>query len=406
MWRVYKISGRGESRDREFLESAFQKLLLNFTWWVNRKDQDGHNLFSGGFLGLDNIGIFDRSKPLPTGGYLQQADGTAWMGFYCLTMLAMALELSHENSAYEDMASKFFEHFISIADAINHFDGTGLWDETDGFYYDHLRVDGSRQVLRTRSMVGLIPMLAVEVLEDSQVEKLKGFGKRMKWFLKNRPDLARLISWCARSDEQMSTLLALPNRERLERLLRRVLDETEFLSPHGVRSLSAVHRENPFRVEIGGQAYSVEYAAGDSPSWMFGGNSNWRGPVWFPINYLLLEALERYHHFYGDTFAIECPTGSGVRMNLDEVARELSRRLAKLFLPDASSGERPCHGGCRLHGADPHWKDLVLFHEYFHGDDGRGLGASHQTGWTALVARCIEDLAGHPTEQGPPPRIA
>ena len=405
VWRVYKISGRGESRDREFLESAFQKLLLNFTWWVNRKDHEGHNLFSGGFLGLDNIGIFDRSKPLPTGGYLQQADGTAWMGFYCLTMLAMALELSHENSAYEDMASKFFEHFISIADAINHFDGTGLWDERDGFYYDHLRVNGSREVLRTRSMVGLIPMLAVEVLEDSQVEKLKGFGKRMKWFLKYRPDLARLITWCARSDEQMSTLLALPNRERLERLLRRVLDETEFLSPHGIRSLSAVHRESPFSVEIGGQTYSVEYAAGDSPSWMFGGNSNWRGPIWFPINYLLLEALERYHHFYGDTFAVECPTGSGIRMNLDEVARELSRRLAKLFLPDVS-GKRPCHGGCRLHGADPHWKDLVLFHEYFHGDDGRGLGASHQTGWTALVARCIEDLAGHPTEQVPPPGIA
>ena len=245
MWRVYKISGSGESRDREFLESAFQKLLLNFTWWVNRKDHEGHNLFSGGFLGLDNIGIFDRSKPLPTGGYLQQADGTAWMGFYCLTMLAMALELSHENPAYEDMASKFFEHFISIADAINHFDGTGLWDERDGFYYDHLRVNGTREVLRTRSMVGLIPMLAVEVLEDSQVEKLKGFGKRMKWFLKYRPDLARLITWCSRSDEQMSTLLALPNRDRLERLLRRVLDETEFLSPHGVRSLSAVHREQP-----------------------------------------------------------------------------------------------------------------------------------------------------------------
>jgi hypothetical protein len=247
-------------------------------------------------------------------------------------------------------------------------------------------------------------MLAVQVLEDSQVEKLPGFRKRMKWFLKYRPDLARLITWCTRSDEQMSTLLALPNRDRLEQLLRRVLDETEFLSANGVRSLSAVHRENPFRVEIGEQFYSVEYSAGDSPSWMFGGNSNWRGPVWFPINYLLLEALERYHHFYGDSFVIECPTGSGVLMNLDEVARELSRRLARLFVPDAS-GARPCHGGCSLYATDPHWRDLVLFHEYFNGDDGRGLGASHQTGWTALVTRCIEDLAGHPTEQNPPPGI-
>ena len=242
------------------------------------------------------------------------------------------------------MASKFFEHFISIADAINNFDGTGLWDETDGFYYDHLRVNGSRQVLRTRSMVGLIPMLAVEVLEDSQLEKLRGFGKRVKWFLKYRPDLARLIAWCTHSDDRISTLLALPNRGRLERLLRRVLDETEFFSPHGIRSLSAMHRKKPFCVEIGGES-TPEYAAGNSPSWMFGGNSNWRGPIWFPIDYLLLEALERYRHFYGDTFSIECPTGSGVSMNLDEVARELSRRLANLFLPDAL-GTRPCHGGC------------------------------------------------------------
>jgi hypothetical protein len=391
-WRVYKIADARGFRDREFLESTFQKLLLNFTWWVNRKDQLGQNLFSGGFLGLDNIGVFDRSRPLPGGGHLHQADGTAWMGFYCVTMLAMALELAKENSVYQDMASKFFEHFIAIADALNHFDGTGLWNEEDGFYYDHLRMNGSRHVLKTRSMVGLIPMLAVELLDLEEVQKLTGFSRRMEWFIANRPDLARHMSWCDRSTNQKISLLALPSRERLERILVRLLDEGEFLSPHGIRSLSAAHAKAPFTFEVAGEKFTVPYTPGESTSGMFGGNSNWRGPVWFPINYLLIEALERYHRYYGDGFKVECPRGSGIFLHLGEVANFLSCRLTSLFTPDAS-GARPCHGGDPRYATDPHWKDLILFHEYFHGDTGRGLGATHQTGWTALVTRCIEDLA-------------
>lgn len=391
-WRVYKIADARGFRDRAFLESTFQKLLLNFTWWVNRKDERGQNLFSGGFLGLDNIGVFDRSRPLPGGGHLHQADGTAWMGFYCVTMLAMALELARENPVYQDMASKFFEHFIAIADAINHLDGTGLWNEEDGFYYDHLRMGGDRHVLRTRSMVGIIPLLAVELLNDAHISLLPGFKRRMEWFLENRPDLARHISWCAHSSEEKVSLLALPSRDRLRRILARLLDEKEFLSPHGIRSLSAAHTDTPFVFECHGERHTVAYAPGESPSGMFGGNSNWRGPVWFPINYLLIEALERYHRFYGDDFKVECPVGSGVMLDLSEVAHFLSCRLTQLFTPDAS-GARPCHGGDTRYASDPHWKDLVLFHEYFHGDTGRGLGATHQTGWTALVTRCIEDLA-------------
>jgi hypothetical protein len=341
-----------------------------------------------------------RSKPLPTGGHLQQADGTAWMGFYCLTMLAMAVELAQENPAYQDMASKFFEHFTAIADAINHFDGAGLWDETDGFYYDHLRVNGSRQVLRSRSMVGLIPLLAVEILDDRKLEKLGGFRRRMNWFLKYRPDLARLIAWCEHADDRPTTLLALPTRDRLERILRRVLDESEFLSPFGIRSLSAVHRDRPFQFALNGETHSIAYAPGESPSWMFGGNSNWRGPIWFPINYLLIEALERYHHFYGGHLTVECPAGSGIRLPLDEVARHLARRLASLFIP-GSDNSRPCLGPYERFASDPHWRNLVLFHEYFHGDTGRGLGAAHQTGWTALVTRFIEDTAvGGSTSRG------
>jgi hypothetical protein len=390
-WRVYKISGQRGARDREFLEGVFQKLLLNFTWWVNRKDAEGNNLFQGGFLGLDNIGVFDRSKPLPTGGFLQQADGTAWMAFYCLTMLAMALELAQENPVYEDMASKFFEHFVGIADSINHLGGNGLWDEADGFYYDQLKLDGQMIPLRTRSLVGLMPLIAVEVLEQEQIDRLPGFAKRMKWFLEHRPDLARSITFASPCPHHEHRILAIPSRERLERTLRYMLDETEFLSPYGLRSVSRVHREHPYVFRVGGDEHRVDYTPGEGNTYLFGGNSNWRGPIWFPINYLLIEALERYHHFYGDALRVECPTGSGTMLSLKQVAQELSRRHARLFLPDAS-GARPCHGADTRYAGDPHWNELALFYEYFHADTGRGCGASHQTGWTALATRCLESI--------------
>ena len=395
-WRVYKIAAQAGQRDRDFLESVFQKLLLNFTWWVNRKDAHGKNLFAGGFLGLDNVGVFDRSKPLPTGGTLRQADGTAWMAFYCSTMLHMALELARDGGrilpAYEHMASKFFEHFVQIADAMNTVGGTGLWDEADGFYYDEIQFDHSEEPLKTRSMVGLLPLIAVEILEEESCRALPGFWKRLNWFLENRPDLSRHISYCERGHTHGRRLLAIPSRERLERVLRYLLDENEFLSPHGVRSLSKFHERQPFEFHAGGEVHRVDYVPGESNTWLFGGNSNWRGPIWFPVNYLLIEALERYHHFYRDHLKVECPTGSGRYMDLREVARELSRRLASLFLP-GNSGRRPCHGEDARWSADPHWRDLVLFHECFHGETGRGLGASHQTGWTALVLRLVEDLA-------------
>jgi hypothetical protein len=394
VWRVYKMTGARGQRDRLFLERAFQKLLVNFTWWVNRKDPEGRNLFAGGFLGLDNIGVFDRSRPLPTGGHLEQADGTAWMAFYCNTMLSIALELASEDPAYEDIASKFFEHFIGIADAINTLGGSGLWSEDEGFYYDQLHVDGRHIPLSVRSLVGIIPLIAVEVLEERTIEKLRGFRRRMQWFLDNRPDLARHIACMLprTGDEGEHRLLSIPSRGRLERVLRYLLDETEFLSPHGIRSVSRVHAERPYLFDAGGATYAVDYVPGESNTGLFGGNSNWRGPVWFPINYLVVEALERYHHFYGDDLTVECPVGSGRRMNLREVARELARRLGSLFLP-GPDGRRPCHGDDSRYAEDPHWKDLVLFHEYFHGDTGRGVGASHQTGWTALVLRAIEDTA-------------
>jgi len=400
-WRVYKMTGARGQRDRIFLSRVFQKLLINFTWWVNRKDTEGNNLFSGGFLGLDNIGVFDRSRPLPTGGFLEQADGTAWMGFYCATMLSIALELARDNPATEDLASKFFEHFVAIVDAMNTLGGTGLWDETDGFYYDQLQVDGRGAPLRIRSIVGLIPLLAVEVLEADSMERLAGFSKRLQWFLENRPDLARHISYMAQADgSHGDRLLAIPARDRLERVLRYMLDENEFLSPFGIRSVSRVHLDHPYVLHVGGEEYRVGYLPGESDTGMFGGNSNWRGPVWFPINYLLIEALERYHHFYGDDLRVECPTGSGRWMNLREVAQELANRLARLFLPDAQA-RRPCHGEDDRYANDPHWRELVLFHEYFHGDTGRGLGASHQTGWTALAIRCIEELARTRSLAGP-----
>jgi hypothetical protein len=386
-WRVYKISAPRGSRDINFLESVFHKLLLNFTWWVNRKDTEGNNIFSGGFLGLDNIGVFDRSKPLPTGGYLQQADGTAWMGFYCLTMLSMALELAQTRPAYEDMASKFFEHFVAICESTNTLGGTGLWDEEDGFYYDQLKIDGKTIPLKTRSLVGLLPLVAVEILEEERLERFKGFVNRMQWFLKYRPDLAGLIT----IDNKLGhnhRLLAVPTRDRLCRILRYLLDENEFLSPFGIRSLSKIHATKPYIFRADGREYRVDYVPGEGNTHLFGGNSNWRGPVWFPINYLIVEALERYYHFYGEDLKVECPTGSGILMNLQQVASEIVRRLVSLFLPDGQ-GRRPCHGQDRRYASDPHWKDLVLFYEYFHGETGRGCGASHQTGWTGIVSRMM-----------------
>jgi hypothetical protein len=386
-WRVYKISAPRGSRDIDFLESIFHKLLLNFTWWVNRKDTEGNNIFSGGFLGLDNIGVFDRSRPLPTGGYLQQADGTAWMGFYCLTMLSMALELAQTRPAYEDMASKFFEHFVAICDSINSLGGSGLWDEEDGFYYDQLRMDGKAIPLKTRSLVGLLPLVAVEILEEEQIQKFKGFRRRMEWFLEHRQDLAKLIT-IDNEDGHIHRLLAVPTKERLCRILRYLLDENEFLSPFGIRSLSKIHLASPYIFNADGHQYRVDYVPGEGNTHLFGGNSNWRGPVWFPINYLLVEALERYSHFYGDKLKVECPTGSGVLKNLQQVANELAHRLTLLFLPD-SQGRRPCHGQDLRYASDPHWKELILFYEYFHGETGRGCGANHQTGWTGIVARLM-----------------
>jgi Glycosyl hydrolase family 63 C-terminal domain len=395
-WRVYELSGAHGQRDRPFLESVFQKLLLNFTWWVNRKDAEGNNLFQGGFLGLDNIGVFDRSNPLPNGGLLQQSDGTAWMAFYCLTMLSMALELAQENSVYEDLASKFFEHFVRIADAMNNLGGTGLWDATDEFYYDQLKLNGQVIPLRSRSLVGLLPLIAVEILEEEKIQRLPGFWKRMKWLIENRPDLARLITWCEPCpDNRQLRMLAIPSRKRLESVLRYMLDESEFLSPFGIRSVSAVHREKPYIFRAGNGEYRVDYSPGEGTTYLFGGNSNWRGPIWFPINYLLIEALECYDHFYGEALKIECPVGSGRSLTLNEVATELSRRLTSLFLPN-SGGSRPCHGGDQRYAQDPNWRDLVLFHEYFHAETGRGCGASHQTGWTSLVLRCLEHVSPKP----------
>ena len=391
-WRTYKMTGPRGGRDREFLSRCFQKLLINFTWWVNRKDEEGQHLFSGGFLGLDNIGVFDRSRPLPTGGHLEQADGTAWMAFYAGTMLGIALELSRDNHATEDMASKFFEHFVAIADAMNNLGGMGLWDEEDGFYYDQVHIDGRSRPLKVRSLVGLIPLFAVGVLEMEHVAALPGFKKRLDWFLGNRPELARQIAHVVTKDGgHEHLLLAITSRERLVRVLRYLLDESEFLSPYGIRSLSRVHEKRPFVVNFGGMEYRVDYAPGESDTGLFGGNSNWRGPIWFPVNYLLIEALERYHHFYGDTLKVECPVGSGRMMDLQQVADELRRRLASIFLPDGT-GRRPCHGDETRYATDPNFKDLVLFYEYFHADTGRGVGASHQTGWTALAGRLVEEL--------------
>ena len=390
--RVYQIERRMTGRaDRGFLESVFHKLMLNFTWWVNRKDASGRNVFQGGFLGLDNIGVFDRSMKMPPGFVLEQADATSWMGMYCLNLLEIALELSRENKSYQDVANKFFEHFLHIAKAINNADdGPGLWDEEDGFYYDSLSEQGGkRQPMRVRSMVGLIPLFAVATLEADAFERFPEFGKRVRWFLANRPELADGIASIHDKGSASRRLLSLLDRERLVRVLERLLDEEEFLSPYGVRALSRAHRGRPFVIQVGGMTHRIDYEPGDSRSGMFGGNSNWRGPVWFPVNYLLIEALQRLHYFYGDSLRVECPKGSGKFLNLWEVSAELSRRLVSLFVR-GEDGRRPAHGNVERLQRDPHFRDNVLFYEYFHGDSGCGLGASHQTGWTALVAKLLQ----------------
>lgn len=392
-WRVYKIEKRVRGRaDRGFLERVFQKLLINFTWWVNRKDPNDLNVFEGGFLGLDNVGVFDRSAPLPAGGHLEQADGTSWMGAYCLNMLAMALELSREDRVYGSVASKFFEHFIYITQAMNDLGGEGiaLWDEDDGFYYDVLHLpDASRCFLKVRSTVGLAPLLAVETLEPEMLVNLPHFRERVQWFLENVPAAARHIDMSQKSPNGPRRLLSLVSRERLLRVLKYMLDENEFLSPHGIRSLSRFHLDHPYTLQMMGNEYRVGYEPAESRTGTFGGNSNWRGPVWFPINFLIIEALQRFHYYFGDELQVEFPTGSGRKLTLWQIAAELSRSLSSIFLRDGN-GHRPVCGSNEKLQGDPYWRDLVCFFEYFHGETGVGLGASHQTGWTALVAKLLE----------------
>ena len=391
--RVYKIEKRRRGAgDVAFLERVFHKLLLNFTWWVNRKDAEGLNIFQGGFLGLDNIGVFDRSAPLPTGGHIDQSDGTAWMAMYCVNLLAIAMELAGHDPAYEDVASKFFEHFVYIIRAMNDLAGEGieLWDDEDGFFYDVLHLsNGDHRRMRVRSMVGLIPLVAVEVLEPKCVDRLPGFKRRMQWFIDNREDLRPYVHETPVPGQGPRRLLAVVHQTRLRRILRTMLDEAEFLSPHGIRALSAVHRNHPFVMQTNGMEHRVDYEPAESRSDLFGGNSNWRGPIWFPVNFLLIEALQKFHHYFGDDFTVECPTGSGRMMHLWEVSADLSRRLSRIFLR-GPEGRRPCYGGAEIFQRDPHWRDLLLFHEYFHGDNGTGIGASHQTGWTGLVAKLLQ----------------
>ena len=390
--RVFQIDRKMHGKpDLKFLERVFHKLLLNFTWWVNRKDAAGSNVFQGGFLGLDNIGVFDRNRPLPTGGRIDQADGTAWMAMYSLDLMKIALELALHDDVYEDIASKFFEHFLHIAEATTRIGGSGLWDEDDRFYYDWLDLpNGAGKIpLRVRSMVGLIPLFAVEVLEPDLLERLPSFRRRLEWFLDHRPDLHALVSHWEVGGVGNRRLLSLLRGSRMKALLRRMLDEEEFLSPYGVRALSRIHQREPFRFEHDGARSDVRYTPAESDTTLFGGNSNWRGPIWMPLNYLLIESLQRFHHYYGDDFTVECPTGSGRMLTLLEVADELGRRLIRLFTRDAD-GRRAVFGDCRKLQDDPHFRDHILFYEYFHGDTGRGVGASHQTGWTGLVAKLIQ----------------
>ena len=390
-WRVFQIDrkARGDSGDVAFLERVFHKLLLNFTWWVNRKDAEGRNIFQGGFLGLDNIGVFDRSASLPSGARIDQADGTSWMAMYSLNLMRIALELARRNRVYEDIATKFFEHFLQIAHAMNEMGDGGLWDDADEFYYDVLRLpDGRRLPLRVRSMVGLVPLFAVEVLEPDLLDTLPDFTKRLKWFLAHRPDLASLVSRWEVPGRGERRLLSLLRGHRMKRLLRRALDETEFLSGFGVRSLSKAHASRPYVLALDGGSMAVAYEPAESTSGVFGGNSNWRGPVWFPANYLLIESLQKFHHYYGEEFLIECPVGSGTKMTLAQAAGEITRRLTAVFLAD-ERGRRPVFGSRAKLQTDPHFKNQILFHEYFDGETGCGLGASHQTGWTALVAKLL-----------------
>ena len=391
-WRVYQIDRKRNGRgDLEFLERVFHKLMLNFTWWVNRKDAEGRNVFQGGFLGLDNIGVFDRSATLPTGGHIDQSDGTSWMAMYALNLMRIALELAQNNHVYEDIATKFLEHFLHIAEAMASrcHDGSGLWDDMDKFFYDVLHLPNGQHVpLKVRSMVGLIPLFAVETLEPELLEKVPQFAQRLGWFLNYRPDLAALVSHWNEDGRGHRRLLSLLRGHRMKRLLRRMLDETEFLSSYGVRALSRVHAEQPYVFRVDGMDLSVRYQPAESDSGLFGGNSNWRGPIWFPVNYLLIESLQKFHHYYGDEFRIECPTGSGVFLSIEEVAAEMSRRLTRIFLKD-EKGERPVFAHHPRLQTDPHFRDHVLFYEYFHGDSGRGVGASHQTGWTGLVAKLL-----------------
>jgi hypothetical protein len=414
-WRVYKIEKRRRGvGDRQFLERVFHKLLLNFTWWVNRKDAEGMNVFQGGFLGLDNIGVFDRSAPLPTGGHLEQSDGTSWMGMYTLNMLAIAMELAREDPTYEDVASKFWEHFLYIAHAMNNRggsdagnrngDGVSLWDETDGFFYDVLHAGNGNQLpLRVRSMVGLIPLFAVETLEPDTLDRLPAFKRRLEWFVDHRSDLIGHVACMRTRGAGERRLLSIVTRDQLRRVLAVMLDEREFLSPFGIRGLSRAHLDAPYTLRVGDHEHRVDYEPGESSTGLFGGNSNWRGPVWFPVNFLLVESLQRFHHYLGPDFTVECPTGSGRWMNLSEVADELSRRLCAVFLRGAD-GRRPVHGTDERFQTDPHWQDLILFHEYFHGDSGHGVGASHQTGWTGLVAKLLQqqgERAGTPDPEIP-----
>ncbi len=394
-WRVYQIDRKQQGEgDTEFLEKVFHKMLLNFTWWVNRKDRDGDNVFQGGFLGLDNIGVFDRSQELPTGGHLEQADGTAWMGMFCLNMLAMALELAKTKPAYEDVATKFFEHFVYIANSINTKCGdTGLWDEEDGFYYDTIHCPSGDMIpLEIRSFVGLIPLFAVETLDKEQLDDLPDFRRRMRWFIDNRPELMEHLTLDPGGEEKPRMLLSLVDEDRLRQILDRMLDPEQFLSPYGLRSLSKEHEENPFTFHADGQQFSVRYEPAESRTGLFGGNSNWRGPVWFPVNYLMIESLQKYDYYYGDDLTVEMPEADGPEP-LWDVATHLSRRLTRLFRKD-ETGERPVFGGEDLFREDPHWQDYPLFYEYFHGDNGAGLGASHQTGWTALVAKLLQQSGG------------
>lgn len=391
-WRVYKIEKKRRGvGDRRFLERVFHKLLLNFTWWVNRKDAEGKNVFQGGFLGLDNIGVFDRSAPLPTGGHIEQSDATSWMGMYCLNMLTIALELARDNPAYEDVASKFFEHFVYICQAMNNIGGEKieLWNKEDGFFYDVLHLpDGQTCHMKVRSIVGLIPLFAVETLDGDLIDRLPRFKHRMQWFIEHRPDFAQHVETQSH-DGGVRRFLSLVNRDRLRSVLRYMLDEQEFLSPFGIRALSRYHKEHPYVVDVMGQKHRVDYEPAESSTGLFGGNSNWRGPIWFPINYLLIESLQKFHYFLGESYKVEYPTGSGRKTTIWNVAAELSRRLTHIFLQD-EQGRRPVFGGTEIFQRDPYWQHAVPFYEYFHGDNGAGIGASHQTGWTGLVAKLIQ----------------